>query len=106
MALPLPSSPHWAPRITLAGNESVTGPEVFQCFGGEGCASIEIGKRLSMGCRSLGLMAQRHPEAEERLLKKWICMNCSATHRGSKPRSCRKCNYTGLRKKAAERRKA
>ncbi|MBR17843.1 MAG: 50S ribosomal protein L40e [Euryarchaeota archaeon] len=51
-------------------------------------------------------MAQRHPEAEARLLKKWICMSCSATHRGSKPRSCRKCGYTGLRKKAAERRKA
>ena len=50
-------------------------------------------------------MAQRHPEAEARLLKKWICMRCSATHRGRKPRSCRKCGYTGMRTKAAERRK-
>ena len=54
-------------------------------------------------------MAQRHPEAEARLLIKWICMNCSATHRAhggiKPPRSCRKCGYTGLRKKAAERRK-
>ncbi|DAC36732.1 MAG: 50S ribosomal protein L40e [Euryarchaeota archaeon] len=50
-------------------------------------------------------MAQRHPEAEARLLKKWICMRCSATHRGRKPRSCRKCGYTGMRIKAAERRK-
>ena len=49
-------------------------------------------------------MAQRHPEAEARLLKKWICMRCSATHRGRKPRSCRKCGYTGMRTKAAERR--
>lgn len=49
-------------------------------------------------------MAQRHPEAEARLLKKWICMRCSATHRGSKPKACRKCGYTGLRKKAAEKR--
>ncbi len=49
-------------------------------------------------------MAQRHPEAEARLLKKWICMRCSATHRGSKPKSCRKCGYIGLRKKAAEKR--
>ncbi|MDC1420034.1 50S ribosomal protein L40e [Euryarchaeota archaeon] len=49
-------------------------------------------------------MATRHPVAEERLLKKWICMNCSATHRGSKPRSCRKCSYNKLRPKAVERR--
>ena len=54
-------------------------------------------------------MAQRHPEAEKRLLEKWVCMNCSATHRAHNnvkpPKSCRKCGYTGLRKKAAERRK-
>ena len=50
-------------------------------------------------------MAQRFPEAEARLLKKWICMKCSATHRGTKVRVCRKCGYTGLRWKAAERRK-
>ncbi|HIC50162.1 MAG: 50S ribosomal protein L40e [Candidatus Thalassarchaeum betae] len=50
-------------------------------------------------------MAQRHPEAEARLLKKWICMRCSATHRGRKPKVCRKCGYTGLRHKAIERRK-
>ena len=50
-------------------------------------------------------MAQRFPEAEARLLKKWICMKCSATHRGTKVRVCRKCGYTGLRLKAAERRK-
>lgn len=49
-------------------------------------------------------MAQRFPEAEGRLLNKWICMKCSATHRGTKVRVCRKCGYTGLRKKAAERR--
>ena len=51
-------------------------------------------------------MAQRFPEAERRLLNKWICMKCSATHRGTKVRVCRKCGYTGLRKKAMERRKA
>ncbi|DAC40641.1 MAG TPA: 50S ribosomal protein L40e [Candidatus Poseidoniales archaeon] len=52
-------------------------------------------------------MAQRFPEAEGRLLHKWICMKCSATHRGvKKPRVCRKCGYTGLRKKAVERRSA
>ena len=43
-------------------------------------------------------MAQRHPEAEARLLVKWICMKCSATvraHGGVKPpKSCRKCGYT------------
>ncbi|DAC67399.1 TPA: 50S ribosomal protein L40e [Candidatus Thalassarchaeaceae archaeon] len=50
-------------------------------------------------------MAQRFPEAEARLLKKWICMKCSATHRGTKVRVCRKCGYTGLRLKASERRK-
>ena len=50
-------------------------------------------------------MAQRHPVAEARLLKKWICMKCSATHRGSKPASCRKCGYKKFRPKAAERRK-
>ena len=50
-------------------------------------------------------MAQRHPEAEARLRKKWICMRCSATHRGRKPKVCRKCGYTGLRHKAVERRK-
>ncbi|MDC0851485.1 50S ribosomal protein L40e [Euryarchaeota archaeon] len=49
-------------------------------------------------------MAQRHSVAEARLLKKWICMKCSATHRGSKPRCCRKCKYTNLRMKASERR--
>ncbi len=53
-------------------------------------------------------MAQRHPEAEARLLVKWVCMKCSATvraHGGVKPpKSCRKCGYTGFRKKAAERR--
>ena len=49
-------------------------------------------------------MAQRFPEAEKRLLDKWICMKCSATHRGTKVRMCRKCGYSGLRKKAAERR--
>ncbi|MAZ62583.1 MAG: 50S ribosomal protein L40e [Euryarchaeota archaeon] len=52
-------------------------------------------------------MAQRFPEAEGRLLNKWICMKCSATHRGTKPpKSCRKCGYTGFRKKATERRSA
>ena len=50
-------------------------------------------------------MAQRHAVAEARLLKKWICMKCSATHRGSKPSSCRKCGYKSFRPKAAERRK-
>lgn len=50
-------------------------------------------------------MAQRHAVAEARLLKKWICMKCSATHRGSKPSSCRKCGYKNFRPKAAERRK-
>ena len=50
-------------------------------------------------------MAQRHAVAEARLLKKWICMKCSATHRGSKPGSCRKCGYKNFRPKAAERRK-
>ena len=54
-------------------------------------------------------MAQRHPEAEKRLLQQWGCMNCSATNRAHNnikpPKSCRKCGYTGLRKKAAERRK-
>ncbi|MDP7658606.1 MAG: hypothetical protein QGF77_01525 [Candidatus Thalassarchaeaceae archaeon] len=50
-------------------------------------------------------MAQRFPAAEKRLLDKWICMKCSATHRGTKVRVCRKCGYSGLRKKAAERRK-
>ena len=35
-------------------------------------------------------MAQRHSVAEARLLQKWICMKCSATHRGTKPRACRK----------------
>ena len=49
-------------------------------------------------------MAQRHSVAEARRLKKWICMKCAATHRGSKPRACRKCGYTNLRPKAAERR--
>ena len=29
-------------------------------------------------------MAQRHAVAEARLLKKWVCMKCSATHRGTK----------------------
>ncbi|MDP7003000.1 MAG: hypothetical protein QF911_05495 [Candidatus Thalassarchaeaceae archaeon] len=60
--------------------------------------------------RSAGFMAQRHPVAEDRLLKKWICMNCSATHRAhggiKPPNSCRKCGYARLRKKASERRKA
>ena len=51
-------------------------------------------------------MAQRHAVAEARLLKKWICMKCSATHRGSKPGSCRKCGYKNFRPKAAERRKS
>ncbi|HIC75321.1 MAG: 50S ribosomal protein L40e [Methanobacteriota archaeon] len=50
-------------------------------------------------------MASRFPEAEARLLKKWICMKCSATHRGRRPRGCRKCSYIGLRLKATERRK-
>ena len=36
---------------------------------------------------------------EARLLKKWICMKCSATHRGSKPGSCRKCGYKNFRPK-------
>ena len=59
----------------------------------------ELGRRACM--------AQRFPEAEGRLLHKWICMKCSATHRGAKkPRVCRKCGYTGLRKKAVERRSA
>ena len=50
-------------------------------------------------------MAQRFPEAEARLLKKWICMKCSATHRGAKkPRACRKCGYKNFRPKSAERR--
>ena len=44
-------------------------------------------------------MAQRHAVAEARLLKKWICMKCSATHRGSKPGSCRKCGYKNFRPK-------
>ena len=47
-------------------------------------------------------MAQRHAVAEARLLKKWICMKCSATHRGSKPGSCRKCGYKNFRPKAAD----
>ena len=47
-------------------------------------------------------MAQRHAVAEARLLKKWICMKCSATHRGTKaPRACRKCGYKNFRQKAA-----
>lgn len=51
-------------------------------------------------------MAQRHGVAEARLLNKWICMKCSATHRGTKaPGSCRKCGYKNFRQKAAERRK-
>ena len=51
-------------------------------------------------------MAQRHAVAEARLLKKWVCMKCSATHRGTKaPRSGRKCGYKNFRQKAAERRK-
>lgn len=51
-------------------------------------------------------MAQRHAVAEARLLKKWICMKCSATHRGAKaPGACRKCGYKNFRQKAAERRK-
>ena len=49
-------------------------------------------------------MAQRHAVAEARLLKKWICMKCSATHRGRKPSSCRKSGYKKFRLKAAERR--
>ena len=50
-------------------------------------------------------MAQRFPEAEKRLLRKWICMKCSATHRGTKPpRACRKCGYNKFRQKAVERR--
>ena len=50
-------------------------------------------------------MAQRHAVAEARLLKKWICMKCSATHRGTKkPRACRKCGYKNFRPKSAERR--
>ena len=79
-----------------------------ECFGGK---RTVYPRDLTVGSDYEGLsgrpdcMAQRHPEAEARLLKKWICMRCSATHRGRKPRVCRKCGYTGLRMKAAERRK-
>ena len=44
----------------------------------------------------------RFPEAEARLLDKWVCMKCNATHRGSKPPTCRKCGYKGLRLKNKE----
>ncbi|MAP42621.1 MAG: 50S ribosomal protein L40e [Euryarchaeota archaeon] len=44
----------------------------------------------------------RFPEAEKRNLHKWVCMRCSATHRGRKPRPCRKCGYKNLRPKIVE----
>ncbi|MAP58081.1 MAG: 50S ribosomal protein L40e [Euryarchaeota archaeon] len=45
----------------------------------------------------------RFPEAEVRNLHKWVCMKCSATHRGrKKPLKCRKCGYKGLRPKIVE----
>ena len=49
-------------------------------------------------------MAQRFPIAEKRLLRKLVCMRCSATHRGYRVKVCRKCGYTGLRQKSMERR--
>jgi large subunit ribosomal protein L40e len=43
----------------------------------------------------------RFPEAEQRMLIKKICMNCSATNPPKAVR-CRKCGYKGLRVKAKE----
>ena len=35
MALPLPSSPHWAPSTTLAGTGGGPMQGVFECFGSD-----------------------------------------------------------------------
>ena len=80
---------------------------MFECFGGWQCGKMLgiVHEAVMKGMQVGGLMAQRHPVAEARLLKKWICMKCSATHRGSKkPRACRKCGYKNFRPKSAERR--
>ena len=108
MALPLPSSPHWAPSTTLAGTVakgSAEGESMLWLKTGLIPDGFRVGSDYEWSAGRPVCMAQRHPEAERRLLDKWICMKCSATHRGSKPRACRKCGYTGFRKKAAERRK-
>jgi len=43
----------------------------------------------------------KFPETEARLLKKKICMSCSARN-GHLATRCRKCGYKGLRVKAKE----
>ena len=43
---------------------------------------------------------------QKRLLRKLVCMRCSATHQGYRVKVCRKCGYTGLRQKAVERGRA
>lgn len=43
----------------------------------------------------------RFPEAEERLLKKQICMKCNARN-AQRANRCRKCNSKQLRPKAIE----
>lgn len=43
----------------------------------------------------------RFPEAEDRLLKKQICMKCDARN-ASRATRCRKCNSKQLRQKAIE----
>ncbi|HII99925.1 MAG: ubiquitin-large subunit ribosomal protein L40e [Candidatus Methanomethylophilaceae archaeon] len=47
----------------------------------------------------------RFKVADERLLNKSICMNCSATNPPRATR-CRKCGYSQLRPKAKESRKS
>jgi large subunit ribosomal protein L40e len=47
----------------------------------------------------------RFKEADARLLNKKVCMNCYARN-AVKATRCRKCNYTQLRLKAKESRKA
>ncbi|HEQ78892.1 MAG TPA: 50S ribosomal protein L40e [Euryarchaeota archaeon] len=47
----------------------------------------------------------RFPEAEARMLNKRICMKCYARN-PPKATRCRKCNYSGLRPKSKESKKA
>ncbi|MGB1589758.1 MAG: 50S ribosomal protein L40e [Candidatus Poseidoniaceae archaeon] len=47
----------------------------------------------------------RFPEAENRMLKRSICMKCNARN-AVRAKSCRKCSYKGLRPKNIERKGA
>ncbi|MHB8584279.1 MAG: 50S ribosomal protein L40e [Thermoplasmatota archaeon] len=73
----------------------------------EGGEATAASARLTLkyGCRSWphpqGAPMGRFPEAEARLLKKKICMNCYARNPLRSTR-CRKCNCTQLRPKAVE----